>query len=78
MTLWQNGLLRYGHFSDVLEVFVDKMVNLGPIQFKIGFYIKVYVNKRQYKFKVHISKYLAINRHKIGQMPLCCLNIKLT
>ena len=45
------------------------MANLGPIGFKIGLYIKVYVNNGQHKFKVHISKHLAkmaINWRKIG------------
>ena len=49
------------------------MANLGLIDFKLGLYIKVNVNVRQNKFKVHISKHLAtmaINWHKIGQMPL--------
>ena len=70
MTLGQNGVLRYGHFS----------ANLGLIDFKLGFYIKVNVNDGQNKSKVYISKQLAkmdINCHKIGQMPLLGKNIKL-
>ena len=49
------------------------MANLGLIDFKLGLYIKVNVNAWQNKFKVHISKNLAemaIDWHKIGQMPL--------
>ena len=49
------------------------MTNLGLIDFKLGIYIKVNVNAGQNKFEVHISKYLAkmaINWHKIGQIPL--------
>ena len=42
MTLGQNGVLRFGHFSDFLEYF------------KIGLYIKVDVNEGQNKFEVHI------------------------
>ena len=55
MTLWQIGVLRYGHFSD----FWDRMTNLGPIDFKHGLYIKVNVNDGQNKFEVHHS-YLKI------------------
>ena len=69
MTLWQNGLLRYGHFGEFLEFFWDRMANLDLIDFKLGLYIKVNVNDGQNKFEVHISKNLtkiAINWHKIG------------
>ena len=55
------------------------MANLGMIDFKIGFYIKVKVNGRQNKFEVHISNLfakMAINWLKIGQMPLLRVNIK--
>ena len=55
------------------------MANLGLIDFKLGLYIKVNVNYRQNKFEVQISKHLAkmaINWHKIGQMPLLGKNIK--
>ena len=55
------------------------MANLGPINYKIVFYIKVNVNEGQNKFEVHISKRLAkmsINWHRINQMPLLCVNIK--
>ena len=54
------------------------MANLGLIDFKLGLYIKVNINAGQNKFKVHISKHLAkmaINWHKIGQMPLLGQNI---
>ena len=73
MTLWQNGLLRYGHFGEFLEFFWDRMANLDLIDFNLGLYIKVNVNAGQNKFEVHISKNLtkiAINWHKIGQMTL--------
>ena len=52
------------------------MANLGLIDFKLGLYIKINVNTGQ--FKVHISKLsakMAINWHKIGQMPLLSKNI---
>ena len=68
MTLEQNGVLRYGHFGKFLEFFGDIMANLGLIDFKLDLSIKVNVNERQNKFKVHISKHLAkmaINWHKI-------------
>ena len=54
------------------------MANLGLIDFKLDLYIKVNVNAGQNKFEVHISKHLAkmaINWHKIGQMPLLDKNI---
>ena len=60
--------------------FGDRMANLGIIDFKLGLHINVNVNGRQNKFKVHVSKHLAkmaINWHKIGQMPLLGKNIKL-
>ena len=44
MTLGQNGVLRYGHFSDFWSINGDRMDNLGLIDFKIGLYIKVTVN----------------------------------
>ena len=37
MSLGQNGALRYGHFSDCLE-----LANLGLIDFKLGLYIKTF------------------------------------
>ena len=43
-TFKQNGVLRYGHFSDFLEFFGDRMANLGLIVFKLALYIKVNVN----------------------------------
>ena len=54
MTLGQNGVLRYGHFSDFWSIFGDIIANLGLIDFKIGLYIKVNVNEWQNKFEVHI------------------------
>ena len=59
--------------------FEDRVANLGLIDFKFGLYINVNVNDRQNKFEVHISKRLskmAINWHKLGQMPLLSKNIK--
>ena len=47
MTLGQNGVLRYGHFSDFWSINRDRMDNLGLIDFKIGLYIKVTVNTGQ-------------------------------
>ena len=45
MTLGQNGVLRYGHFGEFLEFFLlDRMANLGLIDFKLGLYTKVNVN----------------------------------
>ena len=78
MTLKQNWVLRYGHFSDFLG---DKMANFSPIDFKIGLYIKVNVNDGQIKFEVHNSEHLAkmaINWHRIGQLPLWSVNMKWT
>ena len=46
------------------------MVDLGLIDSKLGFYIKINVNKGQNKFEVHISKTvakMAILWPKIGQ-----------
>ena len=54
------------------------MANLGLIDFKLGLYIKVNVNEGQDKFEVIIAKHfakIAINWHKIGQMPLFGKNI---
>ena len=79
MTFGQNGVLRYGHFGELLEFFGDRMANLGLINFKLGLYIEVNVNARKNKFEVHNSKDLAkmaINWHKIGQIPLLGKNIK--
>ena len=41
MTFGQNGVLRYGHFGELLEFVGDIMVNLGLIDFKLCLYIKV-------------------------------------
>ena len=51
MTLGQNGVLRYGHFSDYSEFFGDRMASLGLIVFKLGLYIKVDVNNRKINLK---------------------------
>ena len=64
----------------ILVIFGDKMADLGPIDFKMGLYIKVNINDWQKKFEVHISEHLAkmaMNWHRIGQMPLWRANIKL-
>ena len=63
----------------ILVIFGDRMLNLSLMDFKIGLYTKVNINGWQNKFEVHISKHMdkmAINWHKIGQMPLLGLNIK--
>ena len=56
----------------VFEFFLlDRMANLGLLDFKLGLYIKVNVNAGQNKFEVHISKngrLMAQNRIA----PLCC------
>ena len=41
MSLGQNGVLRYGHFSDFSSIFGNRMAILGLIDFKFGLYIKV-------------------------------------
>ena len=67
-----------GQESGPLYASWDGMTNLGLIDFKFGLYIKVNVNDWQNKFKVHISKnstIMAINWHKIGQMPILGKNI---
>ena len=51
----------------------DRMANLGLIDFKIGLYIKVNVKTN---VKTNLAK-MAINWHKIGQMPLWHKNINL-
>ena len=51
------------------------MANLGLINFKIGLFIKVDVNAGQNK-STNLAK-MAINWHKIGQMPLWHKNINL-
>ena len=51
MTLGQNGVFRYGQFGEFLKLFGDRMANLGLIDFKLGFYIKITVNEGQNKFK---------------------------
>ena len=47
-----------------LSFFEDRMANLGLIYFKLSLYIKVNVSIWQPLVK------MAINWHKIGQMPL--------
>ena len=49
---------------------LDRMADLGLIDFKLGLYIKVNVNNGQNKYEVHISKNvakMAILWPKIGQ-----------
>ena len=78
MTLGQNGVLRYGHLGQFLGFFWDRMANLGLIDFKLGLYIKVNVNTGQNNCEVQILNHLAkmaIDWHKIGQMPLLGKNI---
>ena len=61
------------------SIFGDRMANLGLIDYKIGLYIKVNVNAGQKKLKSisnNLAK-MAINWHKIGQMPLSHKNINL-
>ena len=58
------------------SIFGDRKANLGLIDFKIGLYIKINVNAGQNKFEVRLAK-MAMNWHKIGQMPLWRMNIKL-
>ena len=41
MTLWQNGVLRYGHFGDFWSMYGDRKDNLGLIDFKIGLCINI-------------------------------------
>ena len=41
-----NDTLAKLGFEIILVIFGVIMANLGPIDFKIGFYIKVNVNKR--------------------------------
>ena len=57
------------------EFLEDRMASFGLIDFKLGLYIKSNVNAGKNKFEIHISKHLAINWHKIGQMPLLGKNI---
>ena len=52
------------------SLFGDRMADLGPIDSKLGLYIKINVNTGQNKFEVHISKNvakMAISWPKIGQ-----------
>ena len=58
------------------SIFGDRKANLGLIDFKIGLYIKINVNAGQNKFEVRLAK-MAMNCHKIGQMSLWRMNIKL-
>ena len=79
MTLGQNGVLRYGHFGEFLSIFGDRMANFCLIDFTLGLYIKVNVNvgKRNFKSISNNLAKMAINWHKIGQMPHWHMNIKL-
>ena len=59
MTLWQNGVLRHGHFGEFLEFFLgDRMANLGLIDLNLGLYIKVNVNDEQNKFEFISQNFL--------------------
>ena len=49
MTLEQNGVLKYGHFSDFWGQNGQFFI-LGLIDFKIGLFVKVNVNGWQNKF----------------------------
>ena len=51
MTIVQNGVLRYGHFSDFWSNFGDRIVN---------------VNAGQNKFEVHIYQF-GQNGHQLAQ-----------
>ena len=66
MTLGQNGVLRYGHFSEFWSIFGDIIAYLGLVDFKIDLYIKVNVNARQNKFVVHIKQF-GQNGHQLAQ-----------
>ena len=48
------------------SIFGDRMANLGLIDFKIGWYIKVNVNAGQNKFKVYIYQF-AKNGHQLAE-----------
>ena len=72
MTLGQNGVLRYGHYSDFWSIFGDRMANFDLIDFKIGLYIKGNVTNGKTNLKsisTNLPK-IAINWQKIGPMPL--------
>ena len=72
---WHLGKMG---FLDMATLVI--FLKLGLINFKLGLYIKVNVNVGQNKFEVHISKNeakMAINWHKIGQMPLLGKNSNL-
>ena len=43
--------------ATLVSFFVDRMANLGLIDFKFGLYIKVNVNTGQTKFEFHISNH---------------------
>ena len=55
-----------------LSIFEDRTANLSLIDFKIGLFIKVNVTtgKTNLKFISTNLPKMAINWHKIGQMPL--------
>ena len=48
----QNGVLRYGYYSDFWSIFGDRMANFDLIDFKFGLYIKGNVTNWQNKFEV--------------------------
>ena len=49
------------------SIFGDRMANLGLIDFKIGWYIKVNVNAGQNKFEVHIYQFVQ-NGHQLATL----------
>ena len=70
MTLGQNGVSRYGHFSDFLEYFwglTSKLVCISKLMYMAG--------KTNLNFISNNLAKMAINWHKIGQMPLWHKNI---
>ena len=54
------------------SIFEDRMANLGLIDFKIGLHIQVNENVGKTNLKSISTNFpkMAINWHKIGQMPL--------
>ena len=66
-----NGVLRYGHFSDFLEYFWDRMSNLCLIDFKILVCISKLMSmlgKINLKSISNNLAKMAINWQIIGQM----------
>ena len=76
MTLGQNGVLRYmATLVSFWSILVERMANFGLIDFKLVLYIKVNVNTNFKLISNKLAK-MAINWHKIGQMPVWQKNIK--